>query len=165
MEIEKEELWRIDEDFEERLKKFIKVIDDDNLMHIILKAHLYIEHELNEILKMNIKHPQRLPKMNFAMKQKLVFAMDLIPQDEFNVIKHFNGIRNAFAHNIEYEFNEKVLKEKIIDQFGKRTKKSYNTRLVFFEKDGLKGNLRCALFTIWEILVEIRVIPDHVRRI
>ncbi|MEH7125808.1 hypothetical protein V7127_21595, partial [Bacillus sp. JJ1773] len=135
----------------------------------ILKAHLFIEFELEQILKSNLINPQFLKwdHMKYSQKENLIFAMALVPLEERNVIHGINQIRNKLAHNLEYEINEEELESKIISQFSSRAKIFYEATLSHFNKkygEGLMSKLQCALFTIWEFLIEIRIIPDDLRK-
>ena len=164
----KETLLKIIEEFEERLDKFNKDIDDQNIMHILVKAHLYVEFELEKLLLNFVKYPEhiKLEHMKFSQKQNLVLALGLVPIKERNSLKHLNKIRNDIAHNLEYEFDARVLDD-LIQQFSIENKEKYKKDIEYFYEEygiSLESKLRCVVSIIWGNLIEIRVIPPNIRR-
>lgn len=165
--IDEEETLRIIDEFEERLEKFNKDIDDQNIMYVLVKAHLYIEYELEEILRKYVKYSEHLnlSSMSFSQKENLVLALGIVPDSEKNSLHSINKIRNNFAHNLDYEFDEAILENNIIGQFSLSTKKKYEENLNFYYKkygDGLGGKLRCAVSIIWGNLLEMRIISPSI---
>lgn len=164
-----ERLSKIATEVEERVEKFNKDIDDQNIMYVLVKAHLYIEYELELILIEYVERPEylKIPKMTFAQKENLVFALGIVPDSEKKSLNNFNKIRNKLAHNLDYKFNEEILEKNIIGQFSSKTRTDYEKNLGFYcgkYGDGLNGKLRCAISIIWSNLLEIRIIPSDIRR-
>lgn len=88
-----------------------------------LGAHLYIENELNKLLRKSLKYPDDLigTKMRFIDKLRLVFAMGIIPMEEMEVMVKVNKLRNSFSHNLDYVINESIVND-IIDSLSDRRK-------------------------------------------
>ena len=74
----------------------------------ILRAHLYVEHYLNEYLR---KANPRLGdiagvRLSFAQKVKLLDQNDPHIRHMIAGIKHLNSIRNRIAHNLDVQVSE-----------------------------------------------------------
>lgn len=164
MEIENREGLELLRMFEENVKKFHRDIEDENLIHIVLKAHLYIEYELEQLIKKYLPKPEllKIENLKFFQKYSLALAMGLIPESEKNILYSLNRLRNDLAHKIDFDINEKFFTERVIGQFGKRTRISYKMHLNYFTEtygEGLIGKMKSALTAIWLMVVERRMIP------
>lgn len=164
LDISEEEADSIIEIFEEKLTRFNDDIDDVNLVYVLLKAHLYIEFELEMLIKNNVPEPQFLKLNSFSQKKNLAFALGLIPSHEEKVIHNINLLRNDLAHNLDFDFTEKIFEEKIKRQFGERTKVRYGQLIGQFTKkygSGLHAEIRCALSVVWGMILERRILPKR----
>jgi hypothetical protein len=78
---------------------------------IVLKTHLYIEHQLNEIIKLNFPRPSKLIKKYFLDKIDLLYSMHYFPptSDLYEKLKVLNSIRNDFGHNYKCQIDAEKL--------------------------------------------------------
>lgn len=164
-----EELRQMDsimKKFESDLKGFCSDVETENPIQVILKGHLYIEHELIELLKRKlVDHTKlNLNKCTFSMLYKLVFAMGLLPDEIYYVIKAINNLRNDCAHNLSYTFGPKEWKY-IEDTLSGNFKRQYESFLSSSCKDQSKEliKLQMVLFTIWEAIKSDNIIPDNIK--
>jgi len=146
--------------FEEQYNKFMKDTEGESILQIILRAHLYIEYELTEILNETLKHPNELGnRINFNMKLKLLLALDAIPLELKNPINHINTLRNNYAHELNFQFIEKMYDE----LYNALSGKLKATRLVQ-SNECLSKRLRDALCSLWIELIELRLINKDLRK-
>jgi hypothetical protein len=154
------QLEEIIEKFENQYKKFMMETEGESCFQIILRAHLYIEYEMSEILIMRLKNPEELGNLNFNTKLKILLAVGAIPQDLKAPINFLNKTRNSYAHELNYKFDEGNY-ELLLNTFSKEFKETSLNRLN--STDCLSKKLRETLFALWEVLVEYRLINDEVR--
>ncbi|MGG0831996.1 MULTISPECIES: hypothetical protein [Priestia] len=93
------------------LNKFIKETNSKNILHAILKGHLYIEQEVVRLLNFKLKNPEKILTNNFgfANKIKLAVALGIISVESMESYLVFNSIRNKYAHQLDYQLGEKDL--------------------------------------------------------
>jgi len=98
------EVWR---------KYYEHIPQEENLSLIVLKGHLLIEEELNQILSNFFNHPQFLPHMKFGNTSKLVKSIYYKERDDWlwECVRKLNDVRNKYAHSLEPSDIEKDLKE------------------------------------------------------
>ncbi|MFD0960977.1 hypothetical protein [Paenibacillus chungangensis] len=151
--------------FEEELNKFLEDANGESELVIILKGHLYIENQLDNLLKKSLVYPEIIldKRMRFVDKTRLAVAMGLIPRPEIHPILRLNDIRNAFAHNLSYQLNERDI-FKVNDSFSKRQKQNYQQyKDKHKEKFELIENLKLSIFTVWITILEDFLIPSDLR--
>ncbi len=94
------------------------VEEKDDLLDVVLRAHLYIEQLLDEMLGMWAANPQYMKKANlsFAQKVNLVRALNLHHPEEgiWKAIFDLNSVRNDFAHHLSSDERQKKIR-KFID--------------------------------------------------
>lgn len=79
---------------------------NDDLMLIIIKGHLLIEVEINNLLTLLVKNGKHLEKAKLNYHQKICLLKSLLLKGTskgtlFNRIEMINNIRNQIAHNLE----------------------------------------------------------------
>lgn len=95
------------EEFVEDINIFLEDTKGENPLQIILRGHLYIEHEIVSLLRLELKDPDFILKgLMFENKLKLAVALGIMPKESFSVYKRLNEIRNKYAHQLEYELTE-----------------------------------------------------------
>lgn len=162
---ELDEMEIIANTFEKKLESFESDVSYENSVQLILKGHLYIEHELRELLRKNIKNPSALDidKLKYVQLSKLIFALDLLPFVLFGTTMKINNLRNRCSHNLKYNFGIQEYRE-LEETFSDSFKKQY---LGFLEsvKEPLNEliKLQMSLFTLWEIVSSLNDIPAHIR--
>ncbi|GAA3410798.1 hypothetical protein ACFFNY_20870 [Paenibacillus hodogayensis] len=150
--------------YEEQHNKFMEETSGENNFQVILRAHLYIEFEMKELLHIKLKHPQELgEQVKFSDTLRISLAIGAIPLELKNAISYVNRIRNKFAHDLNYQFNEATHK-KFIDNFSNDMKNDYLRRLEKNIDNGfLTTKLKEALFTVWFVLIDLRLVSDEIR--
>lgn len=160
------EMCKIADGFELQYNEFSADIDSDNPIQIILKGHLYIEHELTELLKRKlVDHTKlELDKFKFSSLYRLVFALGLLPEEIYPVIKGINDLRNNCAHDLKYTFGTKECK-RIEDAFSGGFKKQYMSFLSSSKKEQTNElvKLQMILFTVWEKIKAENIIPSNIK--
>jgi hypothetical protein len=81
---------------------------DQDELTLIIKAHLYIERILVQIIEDDLKFPEELRAndLRFPTKVGLATAMALIPQEMRAVLFHMNFMRNKIAHDLRYRIDQ-----------------------------------------------------------
>jgi hypothetical protein len=69
----------------------------------VLITHLYIEYLMDLIIRKRIAKPDKIIKMPFLTKLKIVESFGLLPASLIKNIDRLNDIRNLFAHRIDIE--------------------------------------------------------------
>ncbi|KOR78362.1 hypothetical protein AM232_07730 [Bacillus sp. FJAT-21352] len=125
------------DEFSVQRKQFVKDVEHDDILMVILKTHLYIEKEMIELTEEFFKFPTRLSDYKFKARLNLLYSLGIIEKQLYEPISSINDIRNKFAHNLTYEFTEKdykrikdTLSKEILTEF-KKDKDFYST----FNKD------------------------------
>jgi hypothetical protein len=93
-------------------ESFIDDLDDQNdKLYLILRGHLYIEHELNKLLEGFIPNPDilELYKERFRTKTEIAFAFNLIDQNQYEMLLEFNDLRNKYAHRLKYNISHQEI--------------------------------------------------------
>ncbi|MDQ0496789.1 hypothetical protein [Paenibacillus brasilensis] len=99
--------------------------EGENYFQIILRAHLYIEFEMTEILKSKLMHPEeRGDKLNFSVTLKVLLAVGAIPLELKGPINFLNRIRNKYAHELDFQFSEETFR-KFVDTFTEKFKAGF----------------------------------------
>lgn len=153
------------EEFKNSTNEFNLDVENENSIQVILKGHLYIEHELRKLLEKNLKNPKLLglDKFKFSSLNKLVFALGLLSNEIYPVIKGINDLRNKCAHDLEYTFNLKEYK-KIEDTLSGDFKDFYlgfiNCRK---ENPNELKRLQILLFVVWYEIKSENIIPDNIK--
>ena len=84
----------------QKRKEFINATKRDDTLAIVLKAHLYIEAELEELLRLGTKNYKALDLKYFKEKLNLCYGIGLIDRDLYTVLTKFNTIRNKYGHKV-----------------------------------------------------------------
>jgi hypothetical protein len=74
----------------------------------ILRAHLYLEHVLVELLRLRLPSPDdaELDRMNFLTKLKIAKSMLLLFGDLYGSLLVVNNLRNKLAHRLEHQISQ-----------------------------------------------------------
>lgn len=96
------------EDLSKGFDSFVKDTRGENELQVIIRGHLYVENEIDNLLKLKLEKPQHLYDSNFMFYSKLktALALGLIAEENKNAYIRLNKIRNNFAHNLNYELTE-----------------------------------------------------------
>lgn len=107
------------DDFNKSIHDFIKLTKNEDLLAITIRAHLYLEKELNKLIVHMTLDSKKLLNINFSLKLDIVYAFGGLEKKYYFPVKKFNSIRNQYAHKLDYNFLEK----------------DYNDLLATFSKD------------------------------
>jgi len=112
--------------FHNDLDVFVQEANSENTLYAILRGHLYIEREIVKLLNLKLENPKQILNNNFgfANKIRLAAALGFIEADSMEAYIAFNTVRNKYAHQLNYELNEKDLK-KIRRQFCSSLESEY----------------------------------------
>lgn len=98
---------------ESDVTEFMKDTNEEDELQIILRAHLYIEHEIEKMLRHHLFDPSVIldgrNKLNFNTKLKLLVALGLIPKNKKSSYDQLGALRNKYAHTLKYKMTEKDL--------------------------------------------------------
>ena len=91
---------------ESLLRDLWKKRDDD--LGLILRAHLYLEAVLTELIQERLNEPDSLDleRLNFATKVDLAIALAVIHHSEKAPLAFLNKLRNRFAHHLDARLTE-----------------------------------------------------------
>lgn len=142
-------------------KKFMQDTKSDDILVIILKSHLYMEQELIKTLTETIIDENILRSTTFRQKLDLANSMGLV-EGYYGVLGKVNSIRNNFAHNIDYEFDEKTY-EDLLSTLTKEDKDDFINEYELWKNMLYDGSvpefnfkLQLLLNNIWFALVSCR---------
>lgn len=80
-------------------QEFNAALQGEDELGMVVRAHIYIEAALNDLLEVLLVSPRHVEKMNldFSQKVRLAVALGLLPQYESPLLA-LGTLRNAFAH-------------------------------------------------------------------
>jgi hypothetical protein len=135
------------EEFRKSYTEFLDLTDHEEEMIVVLRAHLYIEQEINQLLS---KIFENMPEMTFSQKIDLCKSLAIIDNDIYNPLKKFNKLRNLFAHNLNFKLEEKHY-EDLVSTLSKSSKDQFKEDLSRYNKTqiNLLDKLRILLASIW----------------
>ena len=87
-------------------KKFESEMVGGDLLTLIIRAHLYVEHALIQMLCEAMTYPNEevIRRLNFPSKLELCIAFALIPDEWKPAVLKVNEMRNRMAHRLEALF-------------------------------------------------------------
>lgn len=88
-----------------------KALDKEDELGLVLRAHLYIENKLEELLYLLVPVPRYYEEMNlnYVNKVKLACALGLDPGFK-GMLLVLGSIRNKFAHNLSKKIDAEMVK-------------------------------------------------------
>lgn len=85
---------------------FHEHMDSDELLTVVLRAHLWLDRELRLMIESPLPHPDRLrTSWDFRHRLELVAALGMI-DDEMEALEYVNDLRNRLAHRFGYQISE-----------------------------------------------------------
>lgn len=146
----------------EIIKNFLNDTKSEEVLIVVLKAHLYIERELIKLLTESIIDEKILNGTTFRQKLDLANSMGLV-EGFYGALGKVNSIRNGYAHNIEYKFNEQIY-EDLISTLAKEDKEDFleeydewKTLIYDGKIPELNFKLQILLSYIWFALIIFRI--------
>lgn len=153
------------DEFSVQRKQFVKDVEHDDILMVILKTHLYIEKEMVELTDKFFKFPEKLSDYKFKARLNLLYSLGIIEKQLYEPISLINDIRNKFAHKLTYEFSEKDYKG-LKDTLSKETltefKKDRELSSIFNKNMTYIDEAKILLTGIWvslksEVLLSFKV--------
>ena len=142
-------------------KAFMQATKSNEILVVILKAHLYMEQELICALTETILDEKVLSGTTFRQKLDLAHSIGII-DEIYGALGKVNSIRNSYAHSIGYVFDENIF-EDLLSTLTKSDKDDFisdyeEMKPLFF--DGtipeLNFKLQVLLGNIWFALLSCR---------
>ena len=95
----------------ELLNKFNEDTKSEDELQVVLRGHLYLEHEIEKLLRFVLVEPDYIltNRFMFMNKVNLGVALGLIPEELAKVYEKLNRLRNNFAHKLDFKITDKNL--------------------------------------------------------
>ncbi|MBT2722300.1 hypothetical protein [Bacillus sp. ISL-46] len=134
-------------EFQRSYNEFLEITDHEEAMIVVIRAHLYIEQEINQLLH---KVLEIVPDMTFSQKINFCKSLLIIDKDMIGPLNKFNTLRNSFAHNLNFKLEEKNYDD-LVSTLSKSSKEQFYKDLSRFHKSEktLLDKLRILLASIW----------------
>ena len=99
---------------QEDKEQVLEEIKNESLLQVTLRLHLYIERELNTILReINLDY-KNIHNNKFKTKLDILYKLGIVDKNLYDVITKLNLIRNEFAHEIDNKEDGELYK-KLLD--------------------------------------------------
>ena len=123
-------------------KKFSEDTEGEDELQVILRGHLYIEHELEKSLRLKLVEPDYIlgSRFMFASKVNLAAALGLLPKDIKKIYEKLNSIRNNYAHRLDFKITDKHLND-IVSCMSESVKRRYSGS----SEKTLLENMKCVM--------------------
>lgn len=166
MQLEERIRQKCAEESKKMSKDFMKDTKSNEILIIILKAHLYIERELIKTLTETIIDEKVLNNTTFRQKLDLANSMGLV-DGYYGTLGKINSIRNCYAHDMNYVFDESTF-EDLLSTLPKEDKDAYVSEYDTWKAwlyDGtipeFNFKLQLLLNNIWFIMVSCRAFAQE----
>lgn len=96
----------------QEMSDFAKDTAGESDLMVVLRGHIYIEHELEKMLELGLEEPTVIFKNNndtrigFETKLKWAVAIGLLSKDVKPAYSKLNDLRNKYAHRLDAEITE-----------------------------------------------------------
>lgn len=89
--------------------KFLDDIAGGDTLAIVVRAHLYMENWLNQLIEERLSEPGavEIERQSFRFKVDLAVALGVLPQPLQQPLLVVNSFRNRLAHDIEARITQK----------------------------------------------------------
>ncbi|CJV76078.1 Uncharacterised protein [Streptococcus pneumoniae] len=108
-------------------KKFTEDTKGEDELQVILRGHLYLEHELEKSLRLELVEPDYIltNRFMFTSKVNLAVGLGLLPKSRKKIYEKLNSIRNNYAHQLDFKITEKHLND-VVSCMDEEVKKRYS---------------------------------------
>lgn len=88
--------------------EFLQDVKHEEILIVMLRAHLYIEQELIAIIEKCLVNSKVMDveRLTFIQKLNLVYALGILDKSVHRAIAKFNNIRNGFAHTLNFQVDD-----------------------------------------------------------
>jgi len=145
------------QDIHSQMDEFVRDTAADTALMIVLKGHIYIEHELEEMLKIGLTEPGTIFKkdgntrIGFETKLNWAVAIGMLPMDVRAAYANLNTLRNKYAHKLDANLTDEDLKG-IKDGFNTRVNENYKKFLegaTDEQRNSLTWMIRRMITVLW----------------
>lgn len=81
------------------VEDFHNALMGEDELGVVLRAHFYVEAELEALIKALLPFPNEIPRLRYEQKLKLACALGL-DKSTFPPLKALGDLRNSFGHRI-----------------------------------------------------------------
>ncbi|WP_257139109.1 hypothetical protein [Bacillus pseudomycoides] len=162
----------------EKLRKdadeFMKATNEEDELQIVLRGHIYIEHEIERLLRNHLVEPDAIlsNRFTFMSKLNLAVALGLISMDKKIPYKILNDLRNDYAHELNYKMTGKALRG-LVQSMDKEIrgdvfKREWNEKREMSDEKRDLLKLKRAMLSLWVYaskLVHTLSINEYEKRI
>lgn len=148
---------KVDKDVQE----FLDATLGGDELQVILRGHLYIEHELEKLLKIYMVEPQLVltDRFMFMNKINLAIALGALSLDKKMPYKRLNELRNNYVHQLKFKVSETDL-NRLVDSFDRDLRdevsvKKWNEKLPEEYRRSHISKLQCAVLGLWTYLLKL----------
>jgi hypothetical protein len=110
------------------ITEFMNYTQSEDIMGIILRAQIYIEKDLDLLLRKLLIHPEKISLQYFSAKLDAAYALGAIDDDWYGSFRKFNKIRNKYAHDLNYTFTENDYND-LVSTLSKNSKEEFKYNL------------------------------------
>lgn len=90
----------------------------------VVTIHLYTEYWIDLVIKNKTKTANKFLKWSYASKLDLIYNLELIPEKLYQNLLKLNKLRNACAHNLNYDFKELDFTDYNLDPLDNKVRNS-----------------------------------------
>lgn len=88
--------------------KFIRVLFAEDALGAVIRAHIMIEAQVNEIIEGLVFDPKNLPNLRFEQRARLMVALGA-SEELLGPLVELGRIRNAFGHRLDAEITDTMV--------------------------------------------------------
>ncbi|MGG0592512.1 hypothetical protein ABEY80_22005 [Priestia megaterium] len=140
------------DNIEKDIDKFLEDTNGENDFVVVLRGHLYIEHEIGELLKFRLVEPDLVFNDRFMFANKLTWAVaiGMLPKDAMSAYVALNKIRNKYAHKLDAKLTEKDFND-LISGFDAEIGELYRelNQGISIPDESLEWRIRKVIITLW----------------
>jgi hypothetical protein len=83
--------------------KFLEDIAGEDAVGVVVRAHLYVESTLTQLIEKSLARPQAIDavRLPFALKVRLAIALGAVPEDFRAPLQELNTLRNKLVHRLD----------------------------------------------------------------
>ena len=92
---------------EDRQARLTDILMGEDELGVIVRAHIYVEHELTEFIKARLNPPAALDaiRLDYSGRVRLALALGLLPELK-SALQFVGTLRNKFAHQLDSAINK-----------------------------------------------------------
>lgn len=85
-----------------------KIYDETDPLSLVIKAHLFVENFLNEIIREKFRNSELIPERKdfiFSLKLDILRSKNCLDEKLYLDISKLNNLRNKFVHDLFYDIS------------------------------------------------------------